>query len=43
MSRHPVPRLTRAEGVRLAGAALTGALSGAVRAALTWLLGHAHS
>ncbi|MFF8596686.1 hypothetical protein ACF061_35760 [Streptomyces sp. NPDC015220] len=42
MSRIPAPRLTRAEGVRLIAASLTGILSGAARAALTWLLGHAH-
>lgn len=37
-----VPRtsLTRAERLALAGAALRGFLSGATRAALTWLLDH---
>lgn len=34
----PSPRLTRAERLWLASAALRGALAGAVRAITTWLL-----
>lgn len=35
----PHARLTRRERLALARAALSGAVSGAVRAALAWLLG----
>ena len=38
MTTTPAPRLTRAERLWLASAALRGALAGAARAAVTWLL-----
>lgn len=34
------PRLTRRERLALAGAALSGAVSGIVRPVVTWLLEH---
>jgi hypothetical protein len=38
MSATPESRLTRAERLQLAAAALRGALAGAVRAVVSWLL-----
>jgi hypothetical protein len=40
MTITPAPKLTRAERLQLAAAALRGVLAGAARAIITWLLEH---